>query len=522
MIASGIGLWLAAASFLQAAVPPPRDGALIARTLRAELHALLEKEANELEAVAAGLEAAGHADQAKAVRVKIVPPIDGADARMRFSPLPEYVPGPGAGLANRPASATVIPEDAAKARSTTAKALFELAAKAAQPENERFDVASLSLREVLARDPNHREARRLLGYLPHEGGWATAQAAKNLKDGMVLDPVFGWVPSDWVPHLKRGELPGKAPRGRPVPWLTTEAADAQRDRIDRGWEIATEHFDIRTDVPLSEAIAFGRKLEALHDAFYVLFADLIGDEHPLARRYRNPKSTADTRSARRHTVYYFSTKAEYVEYLTPREGPTIEQSLGLYLPPKKGQKGAKGTSYFFRDPEGQIDDLSTLFHEASHQLLFESSAATRQDANLGHYWVWEGLGTYFETFTPQPDGSYTIGGLVGPRIAKAHDDCITRGLFIPTATLTSLDKSRFNDDRDVYLHYAESMALVVFLMHADHALYRDDFLDYVADAYRGRFRRAGNGRPLSERLGITPKSLDERFLRFLATAKPAP
>ena len=125
-----------------------------------------------------------------------------------------------------------------------------------------------------------------------------------------------------------------------------------------------------------------------------------------------------------------------MQALRPREGPTIVNTLGTYLPARKGQPQTAGRSYFFRDDNGQLDNLSTLFHEVSHQLLFEGlTPATRQEQNVGNYWVWEGLGTYFETFTPQEDGSYQLGGLIGPRIAKAREDILIDGLFVPIRRL---------------------------------------------------------------------------------------
>ena len=45
-------------------------------------------------------------------------------------------------------------------------------------------------------------------------------------------------------------------------------------------EFATEHFEIQTNVTLAEAITFGRRLEAFHDLFMTLFADILGENFP--------------------------------------------------------------------------------------------------------------------------------------------------------------------------------------------------------------------------------------------------
>jgi len=491
-------------------VPAPFDSGEAGRRLRDDYRAILEREAASL-AKTAGTQPR---EQADAIRALIVPP-GPADGPVSFVPLPESTGG--AGLANRPASSALELPEAAAAREAAAKSLMRLAHQAAQVENARYDIAALCLRGVVARDPNHREARRLLGYVPYDGGWATPQAAENLKGGLVLDPTFGWVPEDWVPHLNDGLLPGVITKGRAVPWLAADEANALRDSIQHGWIIKTEHFEIQTDVPLADAIRFGRRLEALHDAFFLNFGNLIGDSLPLARRFHDPSRAPSTRDdGKRHSVWYFATKDEYVVVLRPREGPDIVNSLGTYLPARKGQPQSAGRSFFYRDDNGQIDNLSTLFHEVSHQLLFESlTPATRQEQNVGNYWVWEGLGTYFETFTPQEDGSYQLGGLIGPRIDKAREDILRAGLFIPIDELAAMDKPRFNDERAVYLHYAESMALTVFFLNYDNGRYRDEFLDYVSDAYKGRYRRGSSVPPLVKRLGVAPKDLENEFLAFL-------
>jgi hypothetical protein len=511
MVSSGCVLL----ALLVSQVPAPHDNGETGRRLRADFRAILEREAASL-AKAAESQPQAKADAIRALIVTPGPP----DGPLAFVPLPESTGAEG--LANRPASSVLELAAVHDAREAAAKSMMRLAHQAAQVANSRYDIAALCLRGVLARDRNHPEARRLLGYLPHDGGWATPQAAENLKGGLVLDPTFGWVPDDWIPHLNDGLLPGIITRGRPVPWLPADQANALRDSIQHGWVIKTEHFEIQTDVPLADAIQFGRRLEALHDAFFLNFGSLVGDSLPLARRFADPSRAPSTRDdGKRHSVWYFASKNEYVQYLRPFEGADIANTLGTYLPARKGQSQSAGRSYFFRDENGEIDSLSTLFHEASHQLLFESlTPATRQEQNVGNYWVWEGLGTYFETFTPQKDGSYRLGGLVGPRIAKARENILIDGLFIPISELTAMDKSRFRLDRDVAIYYAESMALTVFFLNYDNGRYRDEFLDYVSDAYKGRYRRGSSLPPLVKRLGVAPKTLEGEFLDFLRGGEP--
>src|SRR5206468_255101 len=110
-------------------------------------------------------------------------------------------------------------------------------------------------------------------------------------------------------------------------------------------------------------------------------------------------------------------------------------------------------AYFFRDRVGQIPEAATLYHEVSHQLLFETAGRNAYTKNVGNYWVFEGLGTYFETVSPQPDGSLEVGGLVGPRIEEAIKSLVERGRSTPLAEFVELDEYAFMRKPQIYTNY---------------------------------------------------------------------
>ena len=243
-------------------------------------------------------------------------------------------------------------------------------------------------------------------------------------------------------------------------------------------------------------------------------ADVVGESLPLARRFRSPSLTAEA-SYRPHQIYYFATKDEYVEHLRSSVGADIDQSLGYYNPPRPG-KGNRVPAYFFRDLGGQLPVTATLYHEVSHQLLFESAGPNAYTRNAGNYWVFEGLGTYFETVTPRTDGSLEVGGMVGERLAEAVKS-FAAGRFMPLEEFLRQDQNRFNRADRIHVNYQQAMALTVFLMQARDAAYRDAFLDYMRDAYRGRIK-LGTGRSLEDRLDQPLKGLEAQFHEFLRSS----
>jgi Protein of unknown function (DUF1570) len=490
-----------------AQVPPPAMGSDPARELERGRRSIVAREEAELKSLAERLSRQGDRADANRIRERLPRPVD-PDGPTRFAPLPEVI-------AAHPAETRVEPWRASlkEIEARSAQELFKLALHAAKTEPPSYALASVCLRAVLDRDPDHREARRLLGFVPYNGGWARPYAVDQLRKGLVSHPIFGWMPAEDIPHLDHGELPAPvAKRGQKPRWLAAAEADSLRANWSPPWYINTEHFEIQTNVTMAEAISFGRRLEAFHDLFTALFADILGENLPLVRRFKEPAKTVDP-AYKHHSVYYFGSKTEYVDYLSPTQGPEIADSLGFYDPPKSGTKG-RGRAYFFRDPGGQLPVTATLYHEVSHQLLFETAGPNAYTRNVGNYWVFEGLGTYFETIVPQRDGSLEVGGLAGPRIEVAINALVAQQQLIPLAEFIALDKNAFDRRSEIHLHYQQAMALTVFLMQWHDGIYRDAFLDYVRDAYRGRIKH-GAGRSLESRLGQPHATLDTQFLDFL-------
>ena len=109
-------------------------------------------------------------------------------------------------------------------------------------------------------------------------------------------------------------------------------------------------------------------------------------------------------------------------------------------------------------------------------------------------------------------------GLVAP-IAIARHRLVDTGEVIPLGPFVAMGPRAFRAETggDIYLNYAEAMALAVFLMQADAGRYREPFLDYARDAYKGQFRDPGDS-ALAEALDRPYLDLQREFLAYLGRA----
>ncbi len=496
-----LSAWQVAAVADEPSNPTPRE--LRALELKSRYAKIMEEQTAQSSKLAKELEAAGDPNAAKTVRSSILSsrgPL-GAD---RYFPLAEF-------REDQEESRSPAGLDAVRGKS--AQKLHDLAVEAAK--SQQYALALEWLHQVLALDPNHKEARTLLGFVHAEGGWGTPFAVKMRKLGKVLHPTFGWIDQSWVDPLEAGELP-EDESAKSVHWISAEEANRLHGDLRNPWDIYTEHFHIRSTVPLADVITFGKRLERLYDVFTTITADQLGTALPSVRRLTIPPLKAATRPSKPHEILYVAGKEQYFEALRENQVKADDRSLGIYV------YGAR-TSFFYRGADRRISDTETLYHEASHQLLFELAGKNNHLGNIGEFWVFEGFGTYFETLITEPEGTILLGGMVGPRIDEIRMRILDRNEFVPIKALVKLNNKRFfavDEYGDVFLKYNESMALALFLMQSSEGKHRERFLMYLFDAFKGRMA-SPKSRTLADRLGVPFPKLDEQFRAYLQkTQKP--
>ncbi|MEX0711816.1 MAG: hypothetical protein WD278_05675 [Pirellulales bacterium] len=491
---------------LAAAGGPARAWAAPAADARAEL---IEQYAGELEQLARQCEGRGLRDEAQRVRGWILPQdpfklsiplLDTASG----SPVDVGQPPPASGDAD-------WEQEFARLRRQQAERLWTLALEAA--DQRRMSLAYSLVHEVLREDPQHGQARRLLGYKLHDGKWLTTFEQGKARSRQVWHDRFGWLPAS---HVERYEAGERLYKGK---WLAAEEEARLRTDIDRGWEVMTEHYLVRTNHSLEEGVRLAARLEALYGAWRQVFVRFYLSDKQLEGLFRSgaPAQTA----TRRHLVVYFRDRDEYTRALAARQ-PNIGISTGYYLAddrkayffvvePAEGESGPAAGAPAARDD-------TNVYHEATHQLFSETKGGVRHPARDANFWVVEAVACYMESLV-EGDGFCTLGGAQAVRLGDARFRLLEDDFYLPLAQFSGFGVQALQRDPRIAMLYSQAAGLAHFFMHYDQGRYRDALVDYLLAIYSGRDRQS----TLPELTATSFDELDRQYRDFIAaTAAAAP
>jgi len=392
------------------------------------------------------------------------------------------------------ASATSIVKRADAVQGKQADALFDLAKQAAGAG--QCSLAFQWATEVLRENPDHADARRVLGYVERDGKWLTSYGAKMFDAGKVWDSQRGWVSA-------KGEKPAGG-----------GSADAARHaEIKNGWQVRTDHFWVTTNHSLAAGAELAARLERLYQIWRQLFAGFYYSEKEVQGLFAGERIARV--QARQFRVFYHRDRDDYVKNLVRRE-PMIGDTVGIYF-------DNIAESHFFatddaaKAPERAASALTpaaTLYHEAVHQLFQESKPTSRRAGEIRNFWVLEGVATYFETLSehadPQAGLYYTIGESTAGRLPKAKEK-LSDNFYVPLAELVKIGKYEMQRRPDVAKLYSQSCGLAAFLIDGEHGRYREPLVRYLQAFYASRDR----DETLTEVTGSSYAELDAAYRRYM-------
>ncbi len=375
-----------------------------------------------------------------------------------------------------------------------ADALFALAKQAADA-GER-SLAFLWATETLHENPDHADARRVLGYTKYEGEWLTEYGRKMAEEGKCWHPRHGWIAPADVARYDAGE---RLDGGQ---WISAEDDARRHDDLDNGWRLRTDHFQVTTNHSLEEAASLAARLERFYQVWRQLFAGFYLTEREVRQLFAGDRDARQR--SRPFRVFYHRDQDQYNAALVRRQ-PRIAETLGIYFDVTR-------EAHFFA---GEAQDPGTLYHEAVHQLFQESRSAARHVGELANFWVIEGIATYFETLT-EHDGSsggpyYTIGEASAGRLPAAKRRLLEDGYYLPLARFVRLDKSDLQQRPDLRQVYSQAAGMATFLMDGQGGRYREPLVRYLVTVYGGR----DEARSLARATGRNYRELDGEYRQFM-------
>lgn len=166
-------------------------------------------------------------------------------------------------------------------------------------DNNLSSKAKKHLKQIISLDPNHEEARKLLGYVKYKGRWITGKEKEKLEkeaerqkkiDAGFVEYNGEWIPKEDLENIKKGLVRHEGKwvtaeekerldknlvlyEGEWIPkedmekrkqglfkvngvWMTKEEADKICSDWETAWRVSSDHLTIRTNVPYEMAQKF--------------------------------------------------------------------------------------------------------------------------------------------------------------------------------------------------------------------------------------------------------------------------
>ena len=378
-----------------------------------------------------------------------------------------------------------------------AQALFLLSRRVLKAGHTSF--AYNLVRQTAACDPDSRTARRLLGFVRHGNRWVTPFASQQLRRRLAWHETFGWLPAAHVERYKTGQRYFKRR------WVSADREAELRRDFRNAWEVRTDHYLVKTNHSLEEGVALARNLETFYRFLHSSFAGFFSTPEQIEKLF-DGTSGRSRKPARPHVVHFYRDRAEYRRTLRPRISQ-IDITNGLYMQDDR-------IVYFFHGkPPDRDFPRATLFHEATHQLLYESQSKSRPIARDANFWIVEGIACYMESFLPGETG-FRIGEPRYVRFHWARHRVLEEKYYIPLKAFASMGLRKFQTDPNIARNYSQASGLCHFLLHHDGGRYRDAVIQHLLQIYTPNRRISIAS--LETLTGVTTTELDRQYHRHLA------
>lgn len=406
--------------------------------------------------------------------------------------------------------------DFCAARRARAEGLFGLAVEAARthtrvpnrtdragadalaPLQQRNCESIRLLYRALRDDPDHERARAAGGWVRRDGRWVWPEAARRLDKGEEFSAEFGWLPKGRLARYRAGE---RYDRGR---WVKADrdGAAAQPPSLAQGMKVSSDHWQITSTAGTEAAASLAVKLEETHAVWRQVFGGFAFEPAELERLFEGRGKTA-THEPFLATLLH--DRQQYVAELEKLE-PSIARTLGIYWTPTR-------TAWFFVPPPDEEADhpLSTVHHEATHQLFAEMRKTSPLAGERCGFWAIEATACYMESLRRTEFG-WTLGGRDAGRAPAARERLVDDGFYVPLEELCGLGRRELQADDRLPQIYSQISGLADFFMNGEQGRHREAFVEYLARIYTG----TADPDTLPKLCGSSFADLDDAYRRHMA------
>ena len=364
------------------------------------------------------------------------------------------------------------------------------------------------VREVARHNPDHKFARKLLGYERYGDEWVTIYAEKMLKQKHVLTEKYGWLRQDYVERYQQGE---RFCNGK---WVSAAREAELRRDFEHAWMIQTDHYKIYTNHSLEMGVELGRHLEDFYRIFFQTFAGFLSSPEQLKKLFTGVAAKGNAASDP-FVVHYYHTEEEYVIRLQKKLRQPVKGTSGLYLSGERNVPDERVAHFFHNLTATEEERLATMFHEATHQLFSEAYTTNPKVGVESDFWAIEAIACYMESFHRQGD-SFSLGDPHYIRFQNAQFRLLNDNYYVPLQALCSMGMDAFQSDPNRSQNYSQGSGLAHFFMHYDEGAYRDAFIAYLAAIYDRNPKKRANPPSLSQLTEVTNAKLDQQYRDYIS------
>lgn len=262
-------------------------------------------------------------------------------------------------------------------------------------------------------------------------------------------------------------------------WVVCEELDGVHSSWKTAWELASSHYELRSNLDVATAIGALLDLECFYGSFFEVFGRELSLHEVIRPMLAQIHGAGDSFPAALvgRIAYYDASLATVI----------VDASKGL--------------------------ERGLLIHEATHQILRATADGTRGTTSDIPAWLDEGLAEYMRACMTGPPGRLRFDAKL--RIDDHFKQHAAAKEPFDLARLLTFDTGEFHTASRSDLRYAQAYTLVQYCLHGDGGKHRARFFDFVRGAYKSK----GSPTHFKAALGIEDDAFEKAWTGYVKRQK---